>query len=393
MIDMIFNSLRILFRKRTRTLLTLLGITVGVASVLIINNISRCGSTALSSEIDELGMGGLSVMLKNQSAPLAEEELEAIRSLSYVDYAMPLMFESTDAYIHQERNPVYLWGIDKSAKDMINLTLINGRFINSSDISSYSKCCLIDKKLAEDCYGSDNVTGKKLVINSGGTSSEYNIIGVVKTGGGILENMMGSLVPTFLYVPYTTLQASLNTGNFSQIAVKIKPDHDNDLAGENIIKTIERETDEKGAYMVTNLSKQKENLDNIIGIFTIVLTSVGIVSLFVAGLSIMNVMLASVTERTREIGIKKALGASKTMIVTEFLCEALVLTLIGAVAGIIVGTAISFTGAGMIGLTLVPGVDIIFITVMFSLIVGIIFGIYPALKAARLRPVEALRSY
>ena len=393
MIDMIFNSFRILFRKKTRTLLTLLGITVGVASVLIINNISRCGSNALSSEIDELGMGGLSVMLKNQSAPLAEEELDAIRNLSYVDYAMPLMFESTDAYIHQERSPVYLWGIDKSAKDMINLTLVHGRFLNSADISSYSKCCLIDKKLAESCYGSDNVTGKKLVINSGGTGSEYDIVGVVKTGGGILENMMGSFVPAFMYVPYTTLQSSLNTGNFSQIAVKIKPDHDNDIAGENIIKTIERETDVKGAYMVTNLSKQKENIDNIINIFTLVLTCVGIVSLFVAGLSIMNVMLASVTERTREIGIKKALGASKPMIVMEFLCEALALTLIGAVVGVVAGMAVSFAGAGMIGLTLTPGVDIIFITVLFSLIVGLIFGIYPALKAAGLRPVEALRSY
>ena len=111
MIDMMINSFRILFRKKTRTLLTLLGIMVGVASVIIINNISQCGSSALSSEIDELGMGGLSVMLKNQSAPLAEEELSAIKSLSYVEYAMPLMFGSTDAYIHQEKSPVYLFPV------------------------------------------------------------------------------------------------------------------------------------------------------------------------------------------------------------------------------------------------------------------------------------------
>ena len=393
MIDMMINSFRILFRKKTRTLLTLLGIMVGVASVIIINNISQCGSSALSSEIDELGMGGLSVMLKNQSAPLAEEELSAIKSLSYVEYAMPLMFESTDAYIHQEKSPVYLWGIDKSAKDMINLTLIHGRFINSSDISSYSKCCLIDHKLAESCYGSDNVTGKKLIINSGGSGCEYKIVGVVRTGGGILENMMGNYIPTFLYVPYTTLQASLNTGNFTQIAVRVKPDHDNDIAGENIIRTIERVTNLKGAYMVTNLSKQKENIDNIIDIFTIVLTSVGIVSLLVAGLSIMNVMLASVTERTREIGIKKALGATKRMIVTEFMFESLVLTLIGAAAGIVIGTALSLIGAGIIGLTLVPRIDIIITTVLFSLAVGVVFGIYPAMKAAGLKPVDALRSY
>ena len=390
---MILNSIRILFRKRTRTLLTLFGIMVGVASVIIINNISQCGSSALSSEIDQLGMGGLSIMQKNQSAPLAQEELEAISGLPCVEYAMPLMFESTDAYIRQEKNAVYLWGIDKSAKDMINLSLIHGRFINSVDISSYSKCCLIDRKLAQNCFGSDNVAGRKIIINSGGTGSEYEIVGVVKTGGGILENMMGSYIPVFLYVPYTTLQASLGTGNFSQIAVKVKPGFDSDEAGTSVIRTIERTTGLKGAYMVTNLSRQKENIDSIIDIFTIVLTCVGIVSLFVAGLSIMNVMLASVTERTREIGIKKALGASKKMIITEFLWESLVMTLIGAAAGIVLGTALSLVGAGLIGLTLIPEIGIILTTVLFSLAVGVIFGIYPALKAASLHPVEALRSY
>ena len=135
------------------------------------------------------------------------------------------------------------------------------------------------------------------------------------------------------------------------------------------------------------------DLISIIDIFTIVLTCVGIVSLFVAGLSIMNVMLASVTERTREIGIKKALGASKKMIITEFLWESLVMTLIGAAAGIVLGTALSLVGAGLIGLTLIPEIGIILTTVLFSLAVGVIFGIYPALKAASLHPVEALRSY
>ena len=100
MLDMLVNSIKTLFRAKTRTMLTLFGVAVGVASVIIINNISQCGSTALSDEIDELGMGGLSVMLKNNAAPLSESELKIIDDLSYVDYAMTLMCESTDAYIH-----------------------------------------------------------------------------------------------------------------------------------------------------------------------------------------------------------------------------------------------------------------------------------------------------
>ena len=160
MLDLTLNSIKILLRKKTRTVLTILGIVVGVSSVIIINNISRCGNTALTDEIDQLGMGGLSIMLKNQNAALAENELEVIQKLPYVDYAMPLMFESTDAFIHEEKNAIYLWGIDKSAKDMINLSLVHGRFITAGDISSYARICLMDQSLAQSCYGTDQVVGK-----------------------------------------------------------------------------------------------------------------------------------------------------------------------------------------------------------------------------------------
>ncbi len=392
MIDMIINSVKMLLRKKGRTFLTLFGIAVGVASVVIINNISSCGSSAFTDEIDGLGMGGLTVSLKNQSATLSDNELETIKLLPYVDDAMPIMFESTDAYIKEKKNPVYLWGIDNYAKDVISLKILSGRFFNSGDLSSHSKNCIVDKTFAQNYYGTDNVTGKEIVINSGGKSTKYKIIGVLKTGSGLLQNVMGAYIPEFIYIPYTTMQQNLNSNNFSQIAIKVNENYDNEIAGKNIIKAIEHTTNMKDAYSFTDMAKQKENIGNIIHIFSLVITSVGVISLLVAGLSIMNVMLVSVTERTREIGIKKAIGAAKSSIVYEFLFESALVTLAGGIIGIIFGTLISVIGASILGFVFAFDFYTVIVILLFSVVIGIIFGIYPALKAASLKPVEALRS-
>ncbi len=391
MLDIITGSVRTLFRKRGRTILTLLGIIIGTASVILINNISSLGNSAFVNEVNSLGMGGLSVTLKKQSAQLTHNELEEIRALPFVENAMPLMFESTDAYIRGKKSPVFLWGIDKGAKETVDLRLLNGRFLNSGDISSSSKACMIDSTLAKSFFGTERASGRTMVINSGSTGSEYRIVGVIKTGSGILQNMMGSYIPDFVYLPYTTMQENLGSSNYTQIAVRLKDNADSESAGAAIVKTIERSTGNKGAYTVTDLSKQKESISSLIDIFTLVLTAVGVISLFVAGLGIMNVMLVAVSERTREIGIKKALGAPKIYIVSEFLAEAALLTLIGCIAGIAFGTIASWIGAVVMGLTLKPDIGIMLTVTVFSLAVGVIFGIYPALKASKLRPVDALR--
>ena len=142
MLDIITGSVRTLFRKRGRTILTLLGIIIGTASVILINNISSLGNSAFVNEVNSLGMGGLAVTLKKQSAQLTHNELEEIRALPFVENAMPLMFESTDAYIRGKKSPVFLWGIDKGAKETVDLRRLNGRFLNSGDISSSSKALI-----------------------------------------------------------------------------------------------------------------------------------------------------------------------------------------------------------------------------------------------------------
>ena len=194
-----------------------------------------------------------------------------------------------------------------------------------------------------------------------------------------------------MYLSYTTMQELYAMSDFHRIAVKISDGAEPDIVGEKLVKALSTETGFQNSYIVESMAKQKEGLSQLMNIVTMILSAVGGVSLFVASLSIMNVMLVSVGEKKREIGIKKAIGACRGDILNEFLIEAFILTMSGSILGVILGIVISFIGAFMLGISIIIRYDIIAFTVIFALFTGIVFGIYPANKASKLKPVDALR--
>ena len=220
---------------------------------------------------------------------------------------------------------------------------------------------------------------------------EFEVVGVIKTGSGLLQNLIGDYIPNFLYVPYTTLQSVTGKNSFDQIAVRVEDNYDVDEAGQSIVSTLSNTTGISDGFLANNLVKQKDGLKSILNTVTVVLSAVGAISLLVASLSIMTVMMVSVNERTREIGIKKSIGARRSTILCEFLLEAIFISLIGCLIGVVVGIGISFFGASYVNISLQLRKDIILLAVGFSLLSGIIFGVYPAAKASRLKPVDALR--
>ncbi len=393
MFEFAIRNIRNLFTGNLRSLLTICGIAVGIASVILTIGIGEFGDTALRGEIDSLGMGGLSITSGNSSAPLTERELEEIRGIPDIELVMPVVFEAGNAFIDNQSKQVYLWGIDQNADKTISLSLQSGRFFTKRDIALADKICMVDEKYARDHYGTVDIIGKNITITSGNNTSKYTITGVLKTGSGLLENVMGTVIPDFIYIPLTTMQNNLSRKNYNQIVIKTDEETDIDATGTEILKTIERKTGVKNGYIINNLAKQKESLSNIINIFTIIITSVGAVSLFVAGLNIMNVMLTSVTEKTREIGIKKAIGATRFDIMTEFLVQSSAISLAGCIVGMVAAFFILALIGLITGLTVSINLAIIILIPIFSVVVGSLFGIYPALKAASLRPVDALRYY
>lgn len=393
MIDYLKSAFKNIGRKKARTSLTILGIAIGVASVVIIGNISQCGTNALNSELDSLGLSGLSITSSTEakSVSLNENDLKIVQNSDQVEQAAPVMLQTTDVTVRNINSKAIIWGIDTKASKIISINLLYGRMFNQMDVKSNANVCLVDEAFSKNAYYRSNIVGKKISILCGGVMEDFKVIGIIKTGTGLLQNIIGDYVPTFIYVPYTTIQAAVGRDDFDQIAVKIKPGANVDNIGKSILDNLNRSNGTTNAFVSNNLAKQKDGLTNLLNIMTLILAAVGGISLVVASLSIMTVMLVSVNERTREIGIKKAIGAKRSSIMLEFMFEAVLISLIGCLFGLGFGYLVSYAGASYFNMALSVRTDIMMTAIAFSVLTGTIFGVYPAYKASCLKPVDALR--
>lgn len=395
MLEMLKIAVRNLSRKSIRTWLTIASISIGIASVVVIGAIGDAGKAAVTSELDNMGITGLSVSTAaygtSTSVHLQMDELNAIRELPSVENAMPLIMYYTDSTLKGEKTDSLVWGIDSGAKQVISLELLHGRLINKNDVESTAKVCLVDQNYALTTYGRENIVGKTMQILMNGNEETYEIIGIVSAGSSIMQNVIGNYVPSIVYVPYTSLQEYAVINKFDQIAVKVNAGSDVEDAQSSIISALDQVSGTTGAFHAENLAKQRDQLMSMLDIITLVLSLIGGISLIVAGLGIMTIMLVSVTERTREIGIKKAIGAKNHKIMVEFLLEAVFITAIGSLLGALVGLGISMLGLMAVGMSAAIQWPTILNAIGVSMLIGVFFGVYPAYKASKLRPVEALR--
>lgn len=390
--DFLTAGVKGLLGKRSQITLTVCGIAIGVFSVLIIAAIGGAGQTIIGRELEKLGFDCITISPSQKELnTMGPEELVEVSALEEVAVAAPLNTSMGRAVMRNYSGDVLLCGVDQNAGQIIQLELKNGRFFQPSDIAAGSNLCVVDEKLAYAFYKRTNIVGKEMTLTVDQGSEVFTVIGVVDGESNLLRNLAGEYVPSFVYIPYTAYQSLCRTPCIDQLFVKAAPGTEPEEAGRRISTLLNASAGYKNLYRYEDLAVQKERLDSILKGTTLALSAIGGISLLVSGLSIMTIMTVSVQERTREIGIKRAVGARTGHILMEFILEAVLLTISGSLLGILASEALAFIAGRLLGMSMMVGAGMIAGTLLFSVAVGAVFGVRPARMAARLRPVDALR--
>lgn len=308
-----------------------------------------------------------------------------------IELISPKMTKSVIIKEDIEEAQVSLEGISIDFSELEDLNIVNGRFINEFELEDRKHSIVIDSDLAEELFLGENAVGKRIFMQTGKSSSAFLIVGVYEK-----EETLFGAGSAVVYTPYSTMDKLFGLNmEVDTIVIGFIDSEEIDISvtSDRIIAFIEGFNDNigEGKYSVFSAESIQETVGNIMGQLTIFIAAIAGISLVVGGIGVMNIMLVSVTERTREIGIRKALGAQHTHILLQFLIEAVSVSLLGGILGVGLGYSLVVVAGNIMGIPAGISVDAIVLATSFSVGIGLFFGIYPANKAAKLDPIVALR--
>lgn len=400
------EALQSLNANKMRSLLTILGIVIGVASVIALLSIGEGAGDSITGQIESIGTNVIYILGGNSSETVTNPKDLTLRDAtalanssqaSEIAYVAPVVSKGSEVSTSNESVETSILGVTPDYLHVQNLTMAEGAFITLGEVEGRSAVVVLGPQIAETLLGrSSGIVGQTVRIGG----YPYRIVGVTESKGGSAFNNPDNNV----YIPVSTAQTRLAGGDSSdrvqQILVSVKNAEDADAAISQIT-TILRRTHRipprsPDDFSILNQQDFLAVAASITNVLTIFLGGIGAISLLVGGIGIMNIMLVSVTERTREIGLRKALGARKMDILVQFLTESVLLSMIGGMIGIALGCGISLAVSWIAvqsGTPLDVSVTLnsVLLATLFSAAVGIFFGYYPANRAASLAPVEALR--
>ncbi|TCS78021.1 ABC transporter permease [Pectinatus cerevisiiphilus] len=403
---MLFNesviiALKALYSNKLRSILTMLGIIIGVGAVIAMVSIGMGVRKKVQDSISSLGSNMLIVQAGaprvngvRQAAGSGEnlklDDSDAIKKkIKNIDYVAPSVQKAYQVVNGNQNWNTTVYGITYEYMSIRSLTVNSGSFISDNDINTRTRVAVIGATVASNLFGSTNPVGKNIRINN----DPYKIIGVLDNKG---QSAMGQDQDDCVLIPITTaMERLMALTSIRTINVQVSSADKIDQVQAEIETLLRQRHRIKNPadddFQVNNLTSIMETMTSTTTMITLLLGSIAAISLVVGGIGIMNIMMVSVTERTREIGIRKALGATFNNIMMQFLIESIVVSVLGGLVGIIIGCASAMAIAQFGGFNTVITLEPILLSFFFSVGIGLFFGIYPARKAAKLDPIEALR--
>ncbi len=384
--------------NKGRSILTMLGIIIGITSVIMIISIGDGVKGQVSDELNAMAGGLIGIYVNNDQSKeeiyFDEDDFEAIREkIDGVKGVTPVYTLYGSVIGRKGEFTAYTTGGSESMEFYQTEPIVSGRYFTAADYYAGNRVCVITQQAAQKLFGTTDVIGLTIEVTLYGTTQDLTIVGIRQDSASAMFSMYGDMIN--IEVPLNLLSASygLYFGGFTEFYVISESPSMNTQITQSVVTLMESRHDvrNQGVIMVQNMQDQISQINSVMGSISIFVVIVAAISLLVGGIGVMNIMLVSVTERTREIGIRKSLGARTGSILLQFLSESAIITLLGGLIGIVLGVAGAQAIGGAIGFSARISVVTVLGASAFSAAVGIFFGIYPARKAARLSPIEALR--
>lgn len=401
--ELAIEAIGTLTLNKLRTGLATLGIVIGIGSVIALVSLGQASQVAVAAQIQSLGSNLLTVIPGAQSAgfvrgaaggatTLTFEDAKALKDspqVTTVKNVSPEFSRRTQVTTGRKNTNTQILGIIPTYQEVRKISLTAGVFISDKDVASMGKVAVLGPQVVTDLFGEGaNPVGQSVRINS----QSFRIIGVTVSKGGTGFQNQDDIV----FVPLTTAQKLLFGADYVT-SISVEAQNENvmtqaqDEVGYLLLARHKLKDPSQADFTIFSQNDILGAASQVTGTFTALLSGIAAISLLVGGIGIMNIMLVTVTERTREIGLRKALGAKRSVVITQFLIESIILTFAGGVIGMVVGIAASFIIASFINLPFALSAQSVLLAIGVSGAIGVIFGWYPARKAANLQPIEALR--